>query len=196
MGSARVRLGCVATVLAAGLVFAPAGSGVAMGARSARAATAGVVVPRLVWHRCTGKGQTGFQCATARVPLDYRYPRGAMIKLAVIRHRASDGARRLGSVFYNPGGPGMSGVELLPHVLGFFPAALVARFDVISWDPRGVGASTAVQCFASEGAGDGAVVEHRPKVVRAESGARRRVSEHVFAAALRPGRGQDAGRVP
>ena len=152
MGSARVRLGCVATVLAAGLVFAPAGSGVATGARSARGATAGVVVPRLVWHRCTGKGQTGFQCATARVPLDYRHPRGAMIKLAVIRHRASDGARRLGSLFYNPGGPGNSGVETLPHVLGLFPAALVARFDMISWDPRGVGASTAVQCFASEAA--------------------------------------------
>jgi pimeloyl-ACP methyl ester carboxylesterase len=151
--SVMVRLACVVAVLAPGLVFVSVGSGVTAGARSAGAATAsGVVVPRLVWRACTGKRQKGFQCATARVPLDYRYPRGAMIELAVILHPASDQARRLGSVFFNPGGPGGSGVQTLPSALGGLPPVLVARFDWVSWDPRGVGASTAVQCFASQAA--------------------------------------------
>src|SRR3954451_24521047 len=48
-----------------------------------------------------------------------------------------------------PGGPGGAGTQDLPSWLGLFPAALRRRFDVMSWDPRGVGASTAVQCFAS-----------------------------------------------
>jgi pimeloyl-ACP methyl ester carboxylesterase len=144
MRSLRVWPACVVAVLAAGMVFAAA-------ARSDGATTAsGAVVPRLVWRACTGKGQEGFQCARARVPLDYRYPRGVMIELAVIRSRASDQAHRLGSVFFNPGGPGGSGVQALPSVLRALPAALVARFDWVSWDPRGVGASTAVQCFATQ----------------------------------------------
>ncbi len=153
MRSARVRLACVMAVLTPGLVFVSVGSGVTARARSAGAATAsGVVVPRLVWRACTGKQQKGFQCATANVPLDYRDPRGAVIELAVIRHPASDQARRLGSVFFNPGGPGGSGVQTLPAELGGLPRVLVARFDWVSWDPRGVGASTAVQCFASKAA--------------------------------------------
>jgi len=151
----RVRLAYVVAVLALGLVFVSVGSGVTAGARSAEAEAAtasGVVVPRLVWRACTDKRQHGFQCATASVPLDYRYPRRAMIELAVIRHPSSDRARRLGSVFFNPGGPGGSGVQTLPSELGGLPPVLVARFDWVSWDPRGVGASTAVQCFASQAA--------------------------------------------
>ena len=147
MGSVRARLACVVTVLA----FLSTGSSVAAGTRAdANATGSSAVAPRLVWHGCSGKRLGGFQCATASVPLDYRYPRGATIKLAVIRHRASGRTRRLGSVFLNPGGPGGSGVGALPLVLGTLPAALVARFDWVSWDPRGVGASTAVQCFASQ----------------------------------------------
>jgi pimeloyl-ACP methyl ester carboxylesterase len=69
--------------------------------------------------------------------------------VAVIRHRATDPAHRIGTLFFNPGGPGGSGVAALPGFVGFFPAAVRARFDIASWDPRGVGASTAVQCFAS-----------------------------------------------
>ena len=149
MGSAKARLAWVVTVLA----FSSTGSSVAAGTRADGNATGSrAVAPRLVWHGCSGMRLGGFRCATASVPLDYRYPRGAMIKLAVIRHRASGRTRRLGSVFLNPGGPGGSGVGALPLVLGTLPAALVARFDWVSWDPRGVGASTAVQCFTSQAA--------------------------------------------
>ena len=109
-----------------------------------------VAVPRLSWKRCAGRAQKGFQCATVRgVPLDYRRLRGRTIRLAVIRHRAADPAHRIGTLFFNPGGPGGAGTALLPSVISVFPAAVQARFDIVSWDPRGVGQSTRVQCFAS-----------------------------------------------
>jgi pimeloyl-ACP methyl ester carboxylesterase len=88
-----------------------------------------------------------------RVPLDYAHPRGDAIRLAVIMHRASDPRHRIGTLFWDPGGPGVSGTKFLPALLDkVFPATLRARFDIASWDPRGVGASTAVRCFATPGA--------------------------------------------
>src|SRR5215216_603590 len=67
------------------------------------AAPAGVRVPTLDWAPCADRER--FDCATARVPLDYRDPGGARIRLAVIRHRATRPARRIGTVFFSPGGP-------------------------------------------------------------------------------------------
>jgi pimeloyl-ACP methyl ester carboxylesterase len=107
-------------------------------------------VPKLTWRPCPDPAQSGFDCATARVPLDYGKPRGPAIELAVIRHRATDPANRIGVLFFNPGGPGGAGTEDLPAFFGLFPKEVRERFDVISWDPRGVGASTAVQCFGSQ----------------------------------------------
>lgn len=109
-----------------------------------------VVTPKLSWKACAGLEQKGFLCAIARgVPLDYRHPRGRTIYLAVIRHRATDPAHRIGTLFFNPGGPGGAGTALLPSVISVFSAAVQARFDIVSWDPRGVGQSTRVDCFAS-----------------------------------------------
>jgi pimeloyl-ACP methyl ester carboxylesterase len=84
------------------------------------------------------------------VPLDYGNPQGTTIELAVIRHRATDPTNRIGALFFNPGGPGGAGTELLPDWIGLFLPELRARFALISWDPRGIGASTAVQCFANQ----------------------------------------------
>jgi pimeloyl-ACP methyl ester carboxylesterase len=115
-------------------------------------ATAAAPLP---WHKCAESSQRGFQCARIHVPLDYERPRGGKIELALIRHRASDRGRRIGTLFYEPGGPGVPGTEFLPD-LAFdgFPVAVQARFDIVSWDPRGVGASTAVHCFADQPAED------------------------------------------
>ena len=113
--------------------------------------TAAAAVP---WHRCSDPVQRGFQCVTIRVPLDYAYPREGKIKIAWIRHRATDPKRRIGTLFYEPGGPGVGGTTFLPPIIKSFPPAVRARFDIVSWDPRGVGASTAVQCFASKAAED------------------------------------------
>jgi pimeloyl-ACP methyl ester carboxylesterase len=101
--------------------------------------------PALSWRDCGG----GFECATAPVPLDYDDPHGPAIDIAVIRHPATDPAHRIGSLFFNPGGPGDAGTQALPPYYSYFPASVRARFDVVSFDPRGVGASTAVQCYPS-----------------------------------------------
>jgi pimeloyl-ACP methyl ester carboxylesterase len=100
-------------------------------------------VPVLRWRSCDG----GFQCATARVPLSYRDPRGAMISIAVIRHLATDPARRAGTLFFNLGGPMEQVLSFATGGFGELPAAIRARYDVISFDPRGFGYSTAVRCF-------------------------------------------------
>jgi pimeloyl-ACP methyl ester carboxylesterase len=119
-------------------------------------------VPVLNWQPCT-PAQAGFDCATAKVPLDYSAPQGQTINLGLIRHKATDQANRIGSLFWNAGGPGAAGTVFLPIVLTLpatgspvlFPEALHERFDIISWDPRGIGAppngsnTTSVQCFGS-----------------------------------------------
>jgi pimeloyl-ACP methyl ester carboxylesterase len=107
-------------------------------------------VPSLAWKPCAQKAQRSFDCATARVPLDYDRPAGQQIRLAVIRRAATDAANRIGTIFFNPGGPGGAGTEDLPNWSRLFAATLRARFDLVSWDPRGIGASTAVQCFRSD----------------------------------------------
>ncbi len=93
-------------------------------------------VPRLDWRDCEG----GFQCATAAVPLDHSRPRGRSIGIALIRKPASDRTHRIGTLFVNPGGPGASGVEFIRTAP---PGALevLARFDVVGFDPRGRGES-------------------------------------------------------
>ncbi|GAA1423726.1 alpha/beta hydrolase [Streptomyces thermospinosisporus] len=103
----------------------------------------------LDWRPCEDPAQRGFECATFDVPLDHSRPAGDTIQLAVIRHKATNPSARTGSLFFNPGGPGGSGTVSLPQWYErFFPAELRERFDVVSWDPRGVGRSTAVRCFA------------------------------------------------
>jgi pimeloyl-ACP methyl ester carboxylesterase len=62
---------------------------------------------------------------------------------------ASDPAHRIGTLFMNPGGPGGQGTVDLPDWIALFSPTMRARFDIISWDPRGIGDSTAVQCFAT-----------------------------------------------
>jgi pimeloyl-ACP methyl ester carboxylesterase len=107
-------------------------------------------LPAVAWHECDRATPPGFDCATYPAPLDYARPHEKEIALALIRHQAPDQEHRIGAVFFNPGGPGGQGTLDLPGWLSLFPAAVQARFDLVSWDPRGIGASTAVQCFASK----------------------------------------------
>jgi pimeloyl-ACP methyl ester carboxylesterase len=137
------------TIIPAGALASTAAPPASAASPSAPAASAASpATPVLNWQPC----DNGFQCATARVPLDYRDPHGRLIDIAVIRHLATDPAHRIGSLFFNPGGPGGQGVAALPLWYTFFPAAVRARFDLVSFDPRGVGASTAVQCYPSAAA--------------------------------------------
>ncbi|MCR6482606.1 alpha/beta hydrolase [Amycolatopsis sp. OK19-0408] len=104
--------------------------------------TNGAAVPALRWAPCHGK----YQCAAAAVPLSYRAPKGATITLSVIRLPASDPGRRLGSLFFNFGGPGTDGVGELTRFADRYPPELRARFDLVSFDPRGIGGSAPVSC--------------------------------------------------
>ncbi|MEI5135067.1 alpha/beta hydrolase [Streptomyces libani] len=105
--------------------------------------------PQLEWKPCV-RGKA-FDCATAKVPLDYRDPVGRTIELAVIKRKATGPGRRIGTLFFNPGGPGGPGTVQMPQNYRFFPREVRERFDIVSWDTRGVGHSTAVNCFARPG---------------------------------------------
>ncbi|WP_329334976.1 alpha/beta fold hydrolase [Streptomyces sp. NBC_00663] len=88
-----------------------------------------------------------WQCATLKAPRDWDEPKGDTIELALIRARASgDESKRIGSLIFNFGGPGGSGVTTLP-AFGEDYAKLRTRYDLVSFDPRGVGRSAPVECL-------------------------------------------------
>ncbi|MCX2732821.1 alpha/beta hydrolase [Saccharopolyspora sp. NFXS83] len=106
--------------------------------------TNGAAVPTLDWAPC--EGGAGYECATAEVPLSYRDPAGQKIQLAVGKLPAVDQEHKLGTIFYNPGGPGNSGKfapELTPE--------LHQRFDIVGFDPRGIAESDGLSCFTEPG---------------------------------------------
>jgi pimeloyl-ACP methyl ester carboxylesterase len=111
--------------------------------------TAALAVPSTIaWEPCPRPEVPTQECAGFVVPLDYDEPDGAKITLAVARVPATDQANRIGSIFLNPGGPGGSGVSALPLQYGALPDALHARFDIVGFDPRGIGESAPVRCFS------------------------------------------------
>ncbi|HUR15594.1 MAG TPA: alpha/beta hydrolase [Mycobacteriales bacterium] len=96
------------------------------------------------WKGCGN----GFQCATLTVLLDETKPALGTVGLALTRHRAT-GSHRIGSLLANPGGPGASAVDWLKGSYENFPSAVRARFDLVSFDPRGVGHSAPVRCLST-----------------------------------------------
>ncbi|GAA2770485.1 alpha/beta fold hydrolase [Streptomyces rameus] len=91
-------------------------------------------------------GGTAWQCATMKAPLDWSRPKGDTIGIALIRAQADGPAnRRIGSLVFNFGGPGGSGVTTLP-AFGADYTTLRTRYDLVSFDPRGVGRSAPVRC--------------------------------------------------
>ncbi len=96
----------------------------------------------LEWERCGD----GLGCATATAPLDWDDPARGEIDLALVRHVAS--GKKVGSLLVNPGGPGGSGYDFVADSLDYAVGApLKERFDIVGFDPRGVGRSTAVTCY-------------------------------------------------
>ncbi|GAA0578235.1 alpha/beta hydrolase [Paractinoplanes ferrugineus] len=154
LGAGTVRAD--AGSLPAGIGSSPAGIGTSAAGIGTSAAGTGpverrrvdsVVTPKLSWYSCYGWGQ----CATAKVPLDYDRPDGEKISVALLRVRARDQKNRIGSLFVNPGGPGGSGVSMALAAPYFLSEALLDRFDVVGMDPRGIGFSDRVTCFADAG---------------------------------------------
>lgn len=99
----------------------------------------GFVPAPLEWSGCGGD----FQCAALAVPLDWANPAGPTITLSVSRLPAQ-GGEPLGALATNPGGPGASGNGYIRS--GPFESELTDRFDIVSWDPRGVGDSSPLGC--------------------------------------------------
>ncbi|WP_406725613.1 alpha/beta hydrolase [Streptomyces sp. GD-15H] len=103
----------------------------------------------LDWGRCEASGGApapgdDWQCGTLEVPLDWSEPDGETIGLALIRAKAT-GGDRLGSLLFNFGGPGGSGVSMMPSYAANV-SKLRERYDLVSWDPRGVAASEGIRC--------------------------------------------------
>ncbi|POM26646.1 Carboxylesterase A precursor [Actinomadura rubteroloni] len=98
----------------------------------------------LDWKACGD----GFQCGTVQVPLDYAHPSAGTIGIAMIRLPASDPSGRIGSLFTNPGGPGGSGIDFVRQAARSFGADVRRKFDIVGFDPRGVGQSDPVRCLS------------------------------------------------
>ncbi|MEV0342906.1 alpha/beta hydrolase [Nocardia sp. NPDC050713] len=105
--------------------------------------------PRLDWRPCADADLSGFECATAAVPLNYAEPEGKTIEIAVVRQLATDPERRIGTLFTAVGGPGGSGLDWARQG-ELAEGELRERFDVITFDQRGIGRSAAVRCFDSD----------------------------------------------
>lgn len=97
---------------------------------------------KLDWSDC----DVGFECAKLTVPIDYAEPGGATMKVAVIRKRSSGSHE--GSLIINPGGPGASGIGYARNATGQF-SGVTEHFDLVSFDPRGVGKSKPIRCVSS-----------------------------------------------
>jgi pimeloyl-ACP methyl ester carboxylesterase len=94
------------------------------------------------WQDCGG----GFQCVTLKVPVQYGVRNSPQLDLAVIRQPARDPSRRIGALVVNPGGPGASGVGFVRNWTRSLAPEVQARFDIVGFDPRGVGASSPLRC--------------------------------------------------
>jgi pimeloyl-ACP methyl ester carboxylesterase len=96
------------------------------------------------WEDC----RDGDRCAEVRVPLDYAEPAGRFISLALLKVPADGGGEPVGSLLVNPGGPGGSGVDYAAHAESYFGAEIRDAFDIVGFDPRGVGRSTPIDCLS------------------------------------------------
>jgi pimeloyl-ACP methyl ester carboxylesterase len=138
MKARLLRGGLLAGVLSAELIVS---TGSVPGGESASAAAPQY---HIEWAPCLGSETT--QCGTLQVPADWSRPRGQKINIAVARRAADDPDRRIGTLFYNPGGPGDGGVDNVIAAETYFSDTLRARFDIVSVDPRGIGGSTPISC--------------------------------------------------
>src|SRR5215213_10312738 len=98
----------------------------------------------LTWKGCG----SGFQCATLTVPVDPVVP-GPTLDLAVVRARARDADARIGTLVVNPVGPGVPAVQYLRGAASTLPHSILDHFDLVAFDPRGVGASAPIECADS-----------------------------------------------
>jgi pimeloyl-ACP methyl ester carboxylesterase len=104
----------------------------------------GYVPAPIVWEPAGAQTDT----AVLAVPIDYENPEAGSIELYLARHRATDPVNRLGALLVNQGGPGFGSSWMALSAPRIYDAALIERFDIIAWDPRGTGLSVpAIDCI-------------------------------------------------
>ncbi|WP_019547865.1 alpha/beta hydrolase [Streptomyces sulphureus] len=116
---------------------------------------------KLTWDSC---GQTGFECAELRAPLDYDSPRKSEeLKLSVVRKKTEGDGRRIGSLQVNPGGPGGSAIDYVQQAAALsYPQAVRDRYDIVGMDPRGVARSEPIECLDDAGMDTFTTVDQTP----------------------------------
>ncbi len=96
-----------------------------------------------------GKAKKGLQAGTIKVPIDYDDPSQGTFTLHMVRHLAENEDERIGTLLVNPGGPGFPALDFALHADVLYDKALLDKFDIVAWDPRGVGSSTPfIDCFS------------------------------------------------
>ncbi|MFJ9107037.1 alpha/beta hydrolase [Streptomyces sp. NPDC102283] len=134
-----------------------AARGTAMAAGAVMAVTTGLAAAPVVqaspsaaellrWAPCDAASKPGAECATLSVPVDWARPDGPRLDLAVARRQATEPGARVGSMVFGPGGPGDSGVGMVVGNVSRFSPEVRRSFDIVSFDPRGVGGSNPVAC--------------------------------------------------
>ncbi len=117
---------------------------------------AGAAAPTLSWTACPTEVRTGpgpedlldvpVECSHLDVPLDHTRPEAGTVRLAVFRIRTAEPSQRLGHLLTNPGGPGGATKDFLAHLSTGLSPAVRERYDLVSFDPRGVGESEGLEC--------------------------------------------------
>lgn len=140
----RSSLLATAFVAVAALLPVPTAAAAAPGDETSAAAAekAGIT-----WAPC--EEEPAAECGKLTVPIDWSKPNGPTIDVAVARRKATDPSARVGSLVLGAGGPGGSGVEFAYSAPGFFTEEIQKSFDIVGFDPRGVGRSNPVICSAS-----------------------------------------------
>jgi pimeloyl-ACP methyl ester carboxylesterase len=97
------------------------------------------------------KHKFSYARATMQVPLNWADVTSKKISITVLRIRSASQKNRIGSLVINPGGPGGSGIEYsLDAALDELPDAILDRFDIVGFDPRGIGLSSPIQCISDK----------------------------------------------
>jgi len=101
---------------------------------------------KLTWKTCNDN----FQCATLVVPIDYSNLKIGSFNIGVLRYKANNQKARLGSLVINPGGPGASGIDYAMAAEYIFSPDILDRYDIVGFDPRGVGKSAPIHCLTDK----------------------------------------------
>ncbi|MEV6073106.1 alpha/beta hydrolase [Nocardia sp. NPDC052001] len=140
-------------LMAAALVMTAAGCSTVVDGNPTAIAPAGMgqfYNQQVNWGSCAEFGEgdmpSGAECARVTVPVDYENPDRATAKIAVSRIKAT--GNKIGSLLFNPGGPGVPGISMVNIADG---TPLAERFDRVGFDPRGIGSSQpAIKCLTSK----------------------------------------------